>query len=1308
MKRSTIAILLASMLIGCGGGGSDGGVSPSPDIFEDADGDGISTPEEQETHRSDPNDPHDPVPYGNLDHDEDGTPNGADSDYNPDADDDNDGLSNAWEYEHDLNPASPQILMSEERLFSVATSELSYLRLTLKTPAGDPISGAAFQVTSSDASLLRAVYPAKGWVSDSDGIIEEAVLALGTGRSDLYLTRTDGSETQVVVHDIDTAIATSIYNPADNLRSFSSVYNDSAAGSGNARSTLQSAAAWEPKTMTGTEWIELPIEENTRVSALFTQGDAAEAKWVSKLRISYEIAPGVREYANNGELFTANSDRSTRVRIPFNAPAGIDKIRVHPAAWFLAPAMRVGLEVSDDSRTAAIDTDSDNDGFSDLLEQRLGSDANDNTSPRLHNPAASERRFSSTAGDISAGNDGADGRIGQSAWRPANDDNAPWMNISIPADSKLVGVSLQGDNSFNRWTTAIKYANASVAGLTPAILDDEAQSANSDADSTVNQWLFDNQDITTLRLLPQTWSNGPGLRAALWLIDRAVVNDDEPLLSDADGDGLNALQEQANGLDDNNADSDNDGLLDGAEIAVGSDPALADGDLDGLDDIVETLLGSDPSDDASPGLGDNRDPDDDGLSSAFELAVLGTDPTKADSDDDGLSDRQESAQTLTDPLNSDSDGDTLSDSEESEYGSNANIASSPVDDPTLDTDGDGANDARELIAGSDAADRDSDNDGLTDGEEWSLGSDPLDADSPVSNGATDADGDGLTAAQEHQQASSDSDADNPLAHGAEDLDGDNTPNAADPDYLLSGDYDGDGIGNQAEYDDADDPTDSDSPQLGGGFDRDGDGVVNAIDTDFVLTAADDSDNDGLSDSQEYLLANNATNANTPLLAGAEDIDADSLVNNLDNDYDPLGDDDSDSWNNSFEYRAGTDPTTPNIAADFSSPSITLSSTLGSPIKKYSLPASGNNTPFYVANPHLLASVSISDSYPLETRRDIFSGFDSDDISYKLIGSQAMLVNNTARRIRNIGLRDSSTGAVTRVLGELLPFSRAILSANVANAVAIEPSPLAKLQLEDFQEQNTRNGSVRVQEALIDDYERLALGHKLMLNQPSLWQSYNDYSNSGCSTDICTSASDASEALAKLFYQEKPISHALLDDASSYSRLSWQNRQAQKADALDLYEPYHQARALSLGMESTSGMVTGFSNTMDSSDEYPLNSAAARGTIWTEPGAYFQYSSDAAQRTLRLTVYSTQEPSTLYAFSETPSAELSSLTYDGTTGEFVITLSADQWATGRLALALEDTDGNALPTMLLQWSGTPASWNDEPLPCAGGTDEPCHD
>lgn len=114
-RAAKVAPLMMSLLLmACGGEGGGMPSQPSGPYSHcsayaytcDSDGDGISNGEETD-HGGNPHDPNDPVPFGDKDHDGDGTPNGIDPDYNSDADSDGDDLTNREEYEHGSNPNDP-------------------------------------------------------------------------------------------------------------------------------------------------------------------------------------------------------------------------------------------------------------------------------------------------------------------------------------------------------------------------------------------------------------------------------------------------------------------------------------------------------------------------------------------------------------------------------------------------------------------------------------------------------------------------------------------------------------------------------------------------------------------------------------------------------------------------------------------------------------------------------------------------------------------------------------------------------------------------------------------------------------------------------------------------------------------------------------------------------------------------------------------------------------------------------------------------------------------------------------------------
>ena len=312
---------------------------------------------------------------------------------------------------------------------------------------------------------------------------------------------------------------------------------------------------------------------------------------------------------------------------------------------------------------------------------------------------------------------------------------------------------------------------------------------------------------------------------------------------DVNGDGkadvlVGAYQDDNNGIDSGSARifSGADGSVlytfdgDGSSDYFGYSVAAA-GDVndDVLADLVVGAFGDDNNgsnsgsvsifhfivDTDNDGLGDSvdTDDDDDGLSDVAEIAA-GTSSKLADTDGDGISDGDE-VRSGTDPIVvddvTDTDGDGLTDLQETNLGTNINL---------VDSDGDGRNDYLEFQSGSDPlVDEisDNDNDGLTNLQEANLGTNPDLADTdgdgindgveitngtdPLVDAISDNDGDGLTNLQEANLGTNpdlaDTDGDG-VNDGAEVKLGTNPTNASDvpPSFVVSDGpaYKGNGLG----------------------------------------------------------------------------------------------------------------------------------------------------------------------------------------------------------------------------------------------------------------------------------------------------------------------------------------------------------------------------------------------------------------------------------------------------------------------------------------------------------------------------------
>jgi len=273
----------------------------------------------------------------------------------------------------------------------------------------------------------------------------------------------------------------------------------------------------------------------------------------------------------------------------------------------------------------------------------------------------------------------------------------------------------------------------------------------------------------------------------------------DPLVVDADGDGLTAPEEAALGTDPDDADTDDDGLEDAEDFDL--DPSE---DLDG------------------DGLNAPNDPDsdDDGLLDGLEAGVDAI-PAATDPDEHGFAADADPA-TTTSPWVADTDGGGMPDGMEDWSGDGAQgfwetDPNDPSDD--LDTDGDGIADVLdEQDPAGDVDDVDSDGDGIDDATEFLYDTDGdnvpvfLDTDSDVDGipdtleGSGDTDGDGVP---DYLDEDSDGDGIPDEVEGAGDTDGDDIPDFQDTNS--------DGVG----------PTDADE----GLTDEDCDGIPDFQDPD---------------------------------------------------------------------------------------------------------------------------------------------------------------------------------------------------------------------------------------------------------------------------------------------------------------------------------------------------------------------------------------------------------------------------------------------------------------------------------------------
>ncbi len=507
-----------------------------------------------------------------------------------------------------------------------------------------------------------------------------------------------------------------------------------------------------------------------------------------------------------------------------------------------------------------LDSDSDNDGFSDLLE------AWDTDGDGIAN-------ISPSGGDLDV--DGLDNAF----------DNVVGPNSTT--------------NVYNN-EDALDFPDVTTSGLTSERDWREDNAVDSDGDGQINSVDIDDDDDGILDVDEGTGDfDNDGIMNSL---DLDSDNDGIPDIIEASG-----VDTDNDGRVDDNTDTDNDGWADTFDSDNGG-TALAepdtdsdgrknyvdvDSDGDGIVDLIESQATT-----GSPNTPSGTDTDLDGLDNTFDTDNGGTpttpvntdmdaDPDYVDvnSDNDGFADLLEAWDTNGDltadivPSGTDTDDDGLDDAFDNVVGpnntTNATNNETALSFPDITTAGDSERDWREaneldsdFDGEPDATDIDDDNDGILDTDEGA--STDTDGDGIVDRLDLDSDNDGIPDIIEAGGVDTDDDG---RVDDDTDTDGDGWADTFDSDNggvaLINPDTDNDGIDNYRDLD-----SDNDGIEdiiEAGGVDTDDDGVVDS---------ATDTDGDGWADTFD------SDNSGTPL--PVPDTDVDGLENYVDIDADGDG------------------------------------------------------------------------------------------------------------------------------------------------------------------------------------------------------------------------------------------------------------------------------------------------------------------------------------------------------------------------------------------------------------------------------------
>lgn len=151
----------------------------------------------------------------------------------------------------------------------------------------------------------------------------------------------------------------SLFNPPESARSYSSVWENSAVGTGYAQSMLYSARSWSAITPDANQYMTISLGSAQAVVGVVTQGRAVQtpenwAQWVLTYRA--QTSQDCSEYINveSGRVFTGNTDQTTPVQAVFAAPVQASCVRLLPETWSGHISMRAAVLLATSGTPATI------------------------------------------------------------------------------------------------------------------------------------------------------------------------------------------------------------------------------------------------------------------------------------------------------------------------------------------------------------------------------------------------------------------------------------------------------------------------------------------------------------------------------------------------------------------------------------------------------------------------------------------------------------------------------------------------------------------------------------------------------------------------------------------------------------------------------------------------------------------------------------------------------------------------------------------------------------------------------------------
>eukprot|EP00937_MAST-01D_sp_MAST-1D-sp2_P000414 g414.t1 len=140
-------------------------------------------------------------------------------------------------------------------------------------------------------------------------------------------------------------------NPSESARSYSSIWDNNAKGTGHAASRLDSNQGWSSRHNSVDSWLRLDLGTQEAVGGIVTQKRKCgnECQYVKTVRVEVSNDDHLWQYVDGGKTYNANyvgQDQNAKTEISFDRTYSARYVRIRVRTWHRHISMRAGVLVA--------------------------------------------------------------------------------------------------------------------------------------------------------------------------------------------------------------------------------------------------------------------------------------------------------------------------------------------------------------------------------------------------------------------------------------------------------------------------------------------------------------------------------------------------------------------------------------------------------------------------------------------------------------------------------------------------------------------------------------------------------------------------------------------------------------------------------------------------------------------------------------------------------------------------------------------------------------------------------------------------